>query len=144
MAAAPDRSEAGRPAMDLPDITAPASLAGVAPCTRLAPMNWLSLIPGARQIIRSEIRGGRLLPLLPRHGIYLTVLDGDGPRFARMFRATWKRLPLKVRRRLLGHWRYHGLSIGELVSSTIELRISWPGSRGMYAMSNRFGHRFRF
>ena len=44
-------------------------------------------------------------PLLPRHGIRLLVVHGDGERFARRFRETWKRLPLAVRRRLLKHWR---------------------------------------
>src|SRR5690349_19554596 len=46
------------------------------------------------------------VPLLPRHGIYLTVDGhGDGRRFARIFLTVWKRLPLCDRRRILRHWR---------------------------------------
>ncbi|MEI7837617.1 MAG: hypothetical protein WCK05_14555 [Planctomycetota bacterium] len=45
------------------------------------------------------------IPLLPRHGIRLFVVDGDGPRFANLFRETWQRLPLWARCRLLRYWR---------------------------------------
>jgi hypothetical protein len=44
--------------------------------------------------------------LLPRHEVYLfSDEDGDPTRFARQFRAAWRRLPLWVRRDLLRHWR---------------------------------------
>lgn len=43
--------------------------------------------------------------LLPRHRVYVWPFDGDGPRFAGLFRETWRRLPLWARRRVLSHWR---------------------------------------
>ncbi len=44
--------------------------------------------------------------LLPRHGMTMPAFGySDDERFARVFRATWKRLPLHVRRALLRHWR---------------------------------------
>ncbi len=46
------------------------------------------------------------LPLLPRHGVRLRAFDTDqGERFAAVFAATWRRLPLYARRSLLRHWR---------------------------------------
>lgn len=43
--------------------------------------------------------------LLPRHGVMLQAIDGDGPAFVARFRATWRRLPLYARRGILRHWR---------------------------------------
>lgn len=45
------------------------------------------------------------VPLLPRHGIDLFFLDGDGPRFARIFRQVWKKLPQKDKDLLLKDWQ---------------------------------------
>ena len=45
------------------------------------------------------------IPLLPRHEIGLFRYDGDGKRFAKLFRETWYQIPLGVRRRLLKHWK---------------------------------------
>ena len=46
------------------------------------------------------------LPLLPRHGIYLTRAGhADEERFARVFRGVWKRIPLRARRTILRRWR---------------------------------------
>ena len=48
-------------------------------------------------------------PLLPRHKIRLIVCnyehEGDHERFVRIFRETWRALPLRVRRTLLKYWR---------------------------------------
>jgi hypothetical protein len=46
-------------------------------------------------------------PLLPRHRIWLFSPDCDGTRFAKLFTATWKQIPLWARRRMLGMWRQH-------------------------------------
>jgi hypothetical protein len=62
----------------------------------------LDQIEGYRDMMRDSVRKGHYLPLLPRHGIYLCVYEGDGPRFARNFLATWRRIPLRSRRRMLG------------------------------------------
>ncbi len=52
------------------------------------------------------------IPILPRTGLWLFPTDGDGERFARIFAQTWRRLPLRARRRILKYWRdrYRGLS----------------------------------
>ena len=47
----------------------------------------------------------RMIPLLPRHKINLFCVDGDGDRFAALFRQTWRKLPLSAPRALLRHWR---------------------------------------
>ena len=48
----------------------------------------------------------RLIPILPRSGLYLPQYGyGDDRRFARVFRDTWLALPLWARRRMLRHWR---------------------------------------
>jgi len=47
----------------------------------------------------------RRIPLLPRREIDLFCVDGDGRRFARLFRNVWGRLPFSARRDLLKHWR---------------------------------------
>ncbi len=44
--------------------------------------------------------------LLPRHKIFLTSAGYvDDARFVRVFRATWRRIPLRYRCRLLAYWR---------------------------------------
>src|SRR3954451_999927 len=57
-----------------------------------------------------QIRRGRslglLLPVLPRHRVFLFAPADGGRRFADLFRRTWRRLPLGVRRRILRHWRH--------------------------------------
>jgi hypothetical protein len=74
----------------------------------------LDQVPGYREsrkaLIRAGIQSGRLVPILPRHGLYVHVctLDGrrpDGRRFAALFLETWRRFPLGVRRSLLAYWR---------------------------------------
>jgi hypothetical protein len=46
-----------------------------------------------------------MLPILPRSGLFMFCIAGNGRRFAELFAAAWRRLPLWVRRRMLGHWR---------------------------------------
>jgi hypothetical protein len=57
-------------------------------------MKRFALIPGLREVIKANIANGHFLPILARHDIYLEVYKSNGPRFAEMFKATWKRLPL--------------------------------------------------
>jgi hypothetical protein len=72
--------------------------------------------------MRHGVRKGHYLPLLPRHNIYLAVSKGDAPRFARNFRATWKRIPLGPRRRMLAYWKDPGtLAPGVVLPPMIEL-----------------------
>ena len=52
----------------------------------------------------------RSLPILPDHGVHLLFNSGDGPRFVRLFRTTWGRLPLRVRRQIAQHWRRQDLA----------------------------------
>lgn len=56
-------------------------------------------------VIEPGLRDGTILRLLPRHKVYLLVAAGDGFRFAKNFRETWRRIPLWGRRRILRHWR---------------------------------------
>ncbi len=49
--------------------------------------------------------GPSYIPILPRHGVYLFCVAGDGRRFARLFGQTWRKMPFWARRRLLKHWR---------------------------------------
>ena len=44
------------------------------------------------------------IALLPHHGIDLFCVDGDGQRFARLFRQVWSKLPAPARDKLLKHW----------------------------------------
>jgi hypothetical protein len=62
--------------------------------------------------------------LLPRHRVYLEVSAGDGPRFAKLFRTTWKRLPLWSRRLLLKYWTWGVPCFGVLFRPRIELTDS--------------------
>ena len=45
------------------------------------------------------------IPIIRRNGLFLYWIDGDGPRFARLFAETWRQLPLWARRKLLKYWR---------------------------------------
>jgi len=48
----------------------------------------------------------RRIPLLPHAGIYLEAFGyADDAHFARVFRHTWRRLPMAARRSILAHWR---------------------------------------
>ena len=53
------------------------------------------------------VKRGVFLPIDARQRIYLWRRSGNGPRFVALFQATWRRLPLWVRRRILRHWRTH-------------------------------------
>lgn len=83
-------------------------------------------------------------PLLPRHGVNLFAPNGGGERFARLFRETWRRLPLFVRRRLLKHWRC-GLFPGHDFSPFVVLASDWPGRvRDAMGAAGDRGHRLCF
>jgi hypothetical protein len=58
-----------------------------------------------RRLNRNGADGPRYIPILPRHGTYLFCLAGDGERFAKLFRQTWRKLPLSDRRKILKYWR---------------------------------------
>jgi hypothetical protein len=80
-----------------------------------------------------------MLPAAAPPGIFLWAEAGDAARFSGLFRQTWARLPLWVRRRLRRHWR-EGLPSPEisLVPTLIE-----DGSPA-YGSAGRRGHRLRF
>lgn len=47
-----------------------------------------------------------LIPIVPTSDLYLTSYEhGDEARFVRVFRDTWRRIPLRDRRRILRYWR---------------------------------------
>jgi hypothetical protein len=102
------------------------------------------------QEIKELLKKGRLLPILPRHGVHLIPLAGDGRRFASLFRTTWRRMPLWARRRILGHWRSPRFPFSTLVplSPQIELVGGWSGRvrPGVDALADvsRGGHLLRF
>ena len=56
-----------------------------------------------------NLKKGLILPIDRRQKIYLSPLSGNGPRFVALFRATWRRLPQSVRRKILKHWHNHRL-----------------------------------
>jgi hypothetical protein len=100
----------------------------------------------SREARKALVAQKNVLPLWPRHHIYLFVLEGDGRRFSSLFRETLKRLPLGVRRCLFRHLRdARPLTIGLLVSPYIEL-ADYPlqGGRKTLAETGRLGHRLRF
>jgi hypothetical protein len=81
-----------------------------------------------------ERDGGVVHPLLPRHGIWLTVppaaaktladlLAGarrPGELFASAWRETWQRIPLSARRRILKHWKNSTFIEVALTTSRLE------------------------
>jgi hypothetical protein len=80
--------------------------------------------------------------LLPGHKVAVHCIDDDGRHFVRLFRATWKRLPLTVRRGILRYWRQMGPRWG-WAPPFIELSDSWSphdsyGQVGFLGMELRF------
>jgi hypothetical protein len=67
--------------------------------------NRIDGIPGLRERLAASTRAGRCATILGRHQVYVWAFDGDGRRFADVFRRTWRRLPLFARRQILGHWK---------------------------------------
>lgn len=74
--------------------------------------------------------------LLPRHGIEFYSSDVSGVRFAALFRATWKRIPLWARRRILSHWRKP--------KPTVFYSLDWVGRDGAFAQVARDGYALMF
>jgi hypothetical protein len=102
-------------------------------------------MPGLREMMREAVRKGHCLPLLTRHGIYLWVLAGDGPRFARNFRETWGRIPLGPRRELLAYWKDNeGIALGCTLPPTIELLPRACLGRRTFGICKRRGHLLQF
>jgi hypothetical protein len=70
--------------------------------------------------------GRRSLRLVPREDIFLTPTGhGDEPRFARLFRRAWRRLPPLWRRAILAHGRSRAPS--GVTAPRVELLDDWPG-----------------
>ena len=97
------------------------------------PPNWR---PGlAETKMNAIMKSRRLVPISPRGGLYLTAVShcatertgiallydistrSSYPRFARLFRRTWFRVPRRARMRLLRYWRCE----------------SWPRHRTAYS-----------
>jgi hypothetical protein len=86
----------------------------------------------------------RSKPCSPATNVYFQAFDGDGSRFARLFRATWRRIPLWARRRILRYWR-EDFSGPIAVSPEITLAKSWKGrGRRDFAVTTCHGHRLVF
>jgi hypothetical protein len=110
-------------------------------------------VVGYRELVKASIKKGKCLPLLPRHQIYLWVHEGDGQRFAAMFRQTWGRVPLWARRRMLQYWKhipfvpsvYLSPDIYHALSPHIKLSDETISeSRRAFAGVSRTGHLLRF
>jgi hypothetical protein len=103
----------------------------------------------SRKIIEEGLRQGRYVRLLPRHDVVVFAPGGDGKRFARLFAETWRRLPYRVRRHVLKHWRESDLSFVNY-SPQIELVDFWSqrmveaGLGGDKAAVFCLGHRLVF
>ncbi len=99
----------------------------------------------AKLLAEARRRTGHLWhSLLPRHKVELFAPQGNGPKFAANFIATWKRMPLWARRRILSHWRSdHELNFTR--KPVIELLSDWS-SRGRkdLACCARHGFILRF
>lgn len=115
-------------------------------------------IYGFEDHLRRSIQLGRCLPLLPRHEVYLWLPEGGGQRFAALFRTTWQRLPLGVRRCVLKHWKRIPLVPGAVlrpemvhpVSPRIDLSLidpaleEWEDDPSNFAQVGNLGHRLWF
>jgi hypothetical protein len=98
-------------------------------------------------MIRTAIASGHFVPLLTRHSIYLQVDASDGRRFARVFQATWRRIPLRDRRRLLGYWKADGPEHGIALSPRVHLveRNEFPtDDESVVGVTSDLGHRLQF
>lgn len=85
------------------------------------------------------------IPLLPRHGVNLEVMAGNGQKFADAFKATWKRLPLSWRRAVVPYWKQQHPRWSLWGSPWIQLGKgrSFLPQKAM-AMVNLEGYRMRF
>ena len=95
-----------------------------------------------RNDIRTEVRAGRMIRLWRRRHAFITVYSGNGPRFAELFRQTWKRMPRWATRLLLAYWedRMDGL----IRPPFVEL-VPYPlGGRRTFATTSRQGMRYHF
>ncbi len=107
------------------------------------PFNWR---PGVDiQTRRLVVKRYAFIGVMPRSGIYVWAAQGDGRRFAAIFRATWKSVPLGVRRRLLKYWRDDPEEVRPVFSPNIQLLSNWA-ERGRYtfAACAMRGHELRF
>jgi hypothetical protein len=109
----------------------------------------------ARALVRSQLKAslnaGTVLAIDRRQQVYLRPFQGDGPRFVRLFRSTWRRLPLWARRRILGFWHDADDAMANLVlhSPHIELLDGWSkrqgeGLRGDVGCVSHGGHFLQF
>lgn len=87
--------------------------------------------------------------VVPRQPVYLSAPREGGERFARLFTETWRRLPLGVRRRILGYWRTDLYAFPPSTPS-IELLADWPHRQagpdllGTLGACSGCGHSLRF
>lgn len=80
--------------------------------------------------LKPGLKAGTVFRLHPRHPIFVRVgyrAEG-GERFARLFRETWRRLPLCARRTILAYWRCEPIPALP-IKPDIELLSYWPGQR---------------
>jgi hypothetical protein len=111
----------------------------------------VGLTPGeeyARRLSRDALRSGELTPILPRHGVYLRSYSRrtrhQEPRFADLFAATFRRLPLEARRRILGWWRKNRRSFNPFAPEIVLATREWMGKtrqerRGVWALVTKVG-----
>jgi hypothetical protein len=74
---------------------------------KAADLNFLRVHDSRPVFLNTE--GGSQMPyfisLLPRHKLNLFCVNGDGHRFANLFRKTWECIPVGCRRLLLKDWK---------------------------------------
>lgn len=109
--------------------------------------------PGIDEATKTEvIESDRLIPIVPRAGIYLTLPSpmrrGSGfgepdtvsSKFARTFRSTWFRIPRRARMRLRRFWRDQSwLWHASAYSPRIVLLDHWPDRPPYRYGTNGFG-----
>jgi hypothetical protein len=82
----------------------------------------------------------RYYKLLPRHGIQVFTGGEDGRTFVKMFRNSWRRLPLNVRRRIMAHWRLGNRPVCPIV----EFSNMWIDSWTVFGQVTGNGREIRF
>ena len=47
----------------------------------------------------------KILPIYPDQGLFVLVFMGDGKRFVKLFKRTWRKIPKEDRNLLLDQWK---------------------------------------
>ena len=97
------------------------------------------MTPSAKSPGSRRARGTTRHPLIPSQGIALLANGCDGHAFARLFRDSWRRIPLAARRQICSYWR----KCGE-VWPRIELSDQWADCEYRHAHVTQSGRDLYF